>query len=406
MKVLLALLWTSVALQFAFAFGGFVLRAPNSPSEAIDGAIAAVAESVYALVGAVLLWRKPQHRSGWLFAITGFGWSITDLAAGYGARAVAATPSWPGANVALWLDGGNGWPVWLSNGLLLMLVVTFPDGRLPSPRWRPFGWLVATSTVAAVVATALAAEPRQFAGGPTDVNPFSAPSPVGEALAILQLPINLALFALYAVGAAALLLRFRRAHGVERQQLKWFTASFAFVAVVLAVAAPLFLVYGGPQNLPPLAQAFLKYVVFSSIALIPVAAGIAILRYRLYDIDLLIKRTVVYGATSAAIAVTFFIGIVALQPVLRPLTSGAELTVAASTLASFALFQPIRRRVQDAVDRRFDRSRYSAARTLDAFADQLRDEVDLDTLRADLIGAVRETMAPAHASLWLRERAR
>jgi hypothetical protein len=136
---------------------------------------------------------------------------------------------------------------------------------------------------------------------------------------------------------------------------------------------------------------------------VPVAAGIAVLRYRLYDIDLLINRTLVYGATSAAIAATFFIGIVALQALLRPLTAGSELAIAASTLVSFALFQPIRRWVQDAVDRRFDRSRYDAARTLDLFADRLRDEVDLDALREDLLASVRATMAPTHTSLWLRD---
>jgi hypothetical protein len=139
---------------------------------------------------------------------------------------------------------------------------------------------------------------------------------------------------------------------------------------------------------------------------VPVATGIAILRHRLYDIDLLINRTLVYGATSAAIGATFFGGIIALQTLLRPLTAGSELSVAISTLASFALFQPIRRRVQGTVDRRFDRSRYDAGRTLEVFADRLRDEVDLDALRDDLLGAVRQTMAPTHASLWLRERAR
>jgi len=140
--------------------------------------------------------------------------------------------------------------------------------------------------------------------------------------------------------------------------------------------------------------------------LIPISVAVAILRYRLYDIDLLINRTIVYAVTSTAIAVTFFLGLVALQGALRPLTSGSELAVAASTLLSFALFQPIRRRVQDAVNRRFDRARYNAARTVDGFADRLRDEVDLTALRADLLGAVQLTMAPAHASLWLREQRR
>jgi len=151
-------------------------------------------------------------------------------------------------------------------------------------------------------------------------------------------------------------------------------------------------------------------VAFGGVALATVGAAVAIyfaiLRRRLYDIDLLINRTLVYGATSAAIALTFFGGIVVLQALLRPLTSGSEYAIAASTLVSFALFQPVRRRVQSAVDRRFDRSRYDAARTLDAFAVRLRDEVDLDAVRADLIGVIFKTMRPAHASVWLRERAR
>ena len=143
-----------------------------------------------------------------------------------------------------------------------------------------------------------------------------------------------------------------------------------------------------------------------SFMLIPLAVGVAILRYRLYDIDLLIKRTVVYGATTAALAGTFWLGILALQRLLSPVTSGSEVAIAASTLMSLALFQPVRRRVEDAVDRRFDRSRYSASRTIDVFADQLRDEVDLAAVRANLLSTVSATMAPAHASLWLRERPR
>jgi hypothetical protein len=206
----------------------------------------------------------------------------------------------------------------------------------------------------------------------------------------------------FVVAAGSVLARVRRAHGLERQQLKWF--GYAGGIVGFAVLALLAMEIVRPLVGDPLGP--FPWVAFVlSFNAIPIAAAIAILRYRLYDIDLLIKRSVVYGATSAALAVTFFIGIIALQPALRPLTSGSELAVAASTLAAFALFQPIRRRVQDAVDRRFDRSRYDAARTLDAFADRLRDEVDLDALRGELLGAVRTTMAPAHASLWLRERA-
>jgi hypothetical protein len=151
-----------------------------------------------------------------------------------------------------------------------------------------------------------------------------------------------------------------------------------------------------------LIRTFVEILTVFGLGLLPVAMGIAITRYHLYDIDALINRTVVYGATSAAIALTFFAGLVVLQTVLRPLTSGSELAIAASTLVSFALFQPVRRRLQSAVDRRFDRSRYDAARTLDAFTVRLRDEVDLDAVRADLISVIYKTVRPAHASVWLR----
>jgi hypothetical protein len=140
--------------------------------------------------------------------------------------------------------------------------------------------------------------------------------------------------------------------------------------------------------------------------LIPISVAIAILRYRLYDIDRLINRTVVYAVTTAAIGVTFFGGVVVLPALLRPLISSSEIAVAVSTLVCFALFQPLRSRVQNAVDRRFDRSRYDAVRTLDAFSVRLRDEVDLDSVRGELLDAVGATLSPTHASLWLRERAR
>lgn len=210
------------------------------------------------------------------------------------------------------------------------------------------------------------------------------------------------------VGITAQALRYRHAtSALQRQQsrvLIWFL-SFGFIAAILVGIAALLLAANADLLSPVLAQRLneITFVVFPALfAVIPVSLIIVLFRYHLWDIDLLITRTLVYGGTSAAIAATFFVGIVALQPVLRPLTSGNELAVAASTLASFALFQPIRRRVQDAVDRRFARARYNTARMLDGFAEQLRDEVDLDDLRRDLLAAVNRAMAPAHSSLWLR----
>ena len=227
-------------------------------------------------------------------------------------------------------------------------------------------------------------------------NPFAAGGALGDVLLAAKPFLEAATgLPLVLVCIAALILRFARSSGAERLQLKWF-----FYAAGLSFAL-IFASFTGPKGLFA-NLAFASGMV--AMGLVPIAAGIAILRYRLYDIDLLIKRTLVYGATSAAIGATFFAGIVGLQAVISPLTSGSELAVAASTLVSFALFQPIRRRVQSAVDRRFDRSRYDAARTVDAFALRLRDQVDLDALRRELVAVARDTMQPAHASVWLRER--
>jgi hypothetical protein len=275
----------------------------------------------------------------------------------------------------------------------------FPTGRPPSRRWRPAVALIVIPN-ALFLAAAWFAE-REFQvpqpyGGPQGavivMNPLAIDGIVATLLSALYTSPLVAV--VYLIPVAAVLARFRTAAGNERQQLKWFAYASSIAMVFFVAGGALFSYLAG---LGPA-------VAVLAIDLIPISVAIAILRYRLYDIDLLIKRTLVYGATSAAIAVTFFVGLVALQRALSALTSGSELAVAASTLGSFALFQPIRRRVQDAVNRRFDRSRYNAARTVDTFADQLRDEVNLDELRDDLLGAVQLTMAPAHSSLWLRDR--
>jgi hypothetical protein len=201
-----------------------------------------------------------------------------------------------------------------------------------------------------------------------------------------------------AISWAAVVIRFRRSRGIERLQIKWFFYAVGLVLLAFAVLFP-------PAFIGTVIPSEIFFFTFNfSFMLIPLSVGVAILRYRLYDVDRLINRTVVYGVTTGTIGLTFFAGVVVLPALLRPVISGSEIAVAASTLVSFALFQPIRRRVQSAVDRRFYRSRYDAARTLDAFSVRLRDEVDLDAVRADLIDAVRRTVQPAHASVWLRER--
>jgi hypothetical protein len=200
----------------------------------------------------------------------------------------------------------------------------------------------------------------------------------------------------YLIPVAAVLARFRTAGENERQQLKWFAYASLIAMLFFLVSLTLSLF----PNFPELA-AVMAVVVMD---LIPISVAIAILRFRLYDIDLLIERTLVYGVTTGAIALTFFAGVVVLPALVRPLlVGGSDVAVAVSTLVCFALFQPLRSRVQDAVDRRFYRSRYDAARTVDAFSMRLRDEVDLDAVRDELLDAVGITLSPIHASVWLRE---
>jgi hypothetical protein len=351
---------------------------------------------VFVGVGLLLVLRLPRQPVGWLFLAAGTLLQVTAAAAAYSWAAFVRAPgTFPLGVPALFI--GFAWIP--AMGCLFLAVMLFPTGRPPSRRWNPAVPLLALAT-AILAATELAqpeflvAQSFSTQSGPLLAvpNPLAADGVLGMIVGYLHgSPL---LYIVLLLPVAAVLARFRTATGIERQQLKLFAYASSIAMLVFVFGGVLF----------PYLAGFGPTVAILALDLIPISVAIAILRYRLYDIDLLIKRTLVYGATSAAVAVSFFLGLVALQAALRPLTSGSEFAVAASTLFSFALFQPIRRRVQDEVNRRFDRSRYNATRTVDAFADVLRDEVDLDELRADLIGSVQQTMAPAHMSLWLRER--
>ena len=338
----------------------------------------------YAGVGLVVAWRRPANSIGWLFLLIGLSGTSGVLGVTY--ATFAASAGAPFGPVAAWWSNCE---FALGSGLILdVFVLLFPTGRPPSWRWGPLLGAGLGGTALTTVALALA--PGTMLAVPLD-NPFGRPDAASLTWALLQL--GAALLIVGAIGAlASVFVRLARADPVERQQLKWMGAA----AVVLLAGAVLNLAQGSGQG--GFGQAG------GSLALdsIPVAAGIAILRYRLYDIDVIINRALVYGATSVGIAVAFFAGIVVLQALLRPFTSGSEIAVAVSTLAGVALVQPFRRRVQRAVDRRFYRERYDAARTLDAFSVRLRDEVDLDAVRAELIEAVDRTVRPVHASVWLR----
>jgi hypothetical protein len=336
-----------------------------------------------ALNGAVILWHRPRNPIGWVLCASGVVGCAEHLAGSYAAAAIygGVGPFGPAAAwIFSWLDVFHLAPL----GTFALLL--FPDGRLPSPRWRPVAWGSALSMGALAVGLAFL---------PASVPEIGIPNPLGQSdlggQALFLVSLGFVLLALSSLLCAlSLFLRYRRSSGIERQQIKWVAFASVFAVCVVAIV-----VLGVPLGIGALIASFAAVP-------LPTAIAIALIRYRLYDIDVLIKRTLVYGATTATIAVTFFVGIVALQGALRPLTSGSELAVAVSTLVSFGLFQPIRRRTQAAVDRRFDRSRYDAARTLDRFSEELRDEVDLERVETDLLAAVSTTMSPEHLSLWLR----
>jgi hypothetical protein len=343
-------------------------------------------------VGAVLGLRRPENAVGWLLSAAGVVAALQYLTAGYAVYGIYSG-AFPGAATAAWIYSWSGVGLGLFVGAV---TVTFPDGRTRTKTGRAAIAILVTGVV--FLALMLAVRPGPLTRFPSVDNPYGWEDRAAVLTLLLVAGMICAISGLI-LAVKQLIDRAREANATERQQLKWFLWSSVLFGVTLLGAFPV--LFSAGRNDPATLYA-VTLVVALATATLPVWIGIAILRYRLYDIDLLIKRTVVYGTSTAAIATTFFLGIVALQGALRSFTSGSELSVAASTLVSFALFHPVRRRLQQAVDRRFDRSRYDAVRTLDAFTEDLRDQVDLDDLKADLMSAVRQTMGPAHASLWLR----
>ena len=355
-----------------------------------------------AIVGSFLVIRRVGGPIGWLLGAAGALLQLVLLLQAYGSASVVAGAALPRGDLALWLGSVI---AFVPFGLVIATMVLFPDGRPPGRAFAILLWAVAAFVVINVVVMALADRPILVpaSSGPdagdaprTITNPFALHGQVGDLLLLVASAINTFL-PLVLIAPLALVVRFRRSRGVERQQLKWltFTAAIAFGLALIAYVTP-------PGPIRVLTEATSIF----GIGLLPIAIGIAVTRYRLYDIDLLIRRTVIYAAVSAVLLAAYIGGVALVHFILAPVTSGNGLAVAISTLAILAAFQPLRRRIQETVDRRFYRSRYDAVQTLDSFAVRLRDEVDLDAVRADLLGSVQQAIAPAHASLWLRERAR
>jgi hypothetical protein len=406
MRMREALLWVAVALQAALVALGILFECLNrSPSSlglgfAVDAAAGAASILAFPAVGALIFWRRPEHPIGWLFCCVNLGWAINNFAGPYAKYALVVNPgAVPAGMPAAWLYS---WPGSISDGLFILLILLFPNGRLLSRRWRLVAWsAVGYAGVSALTLT--------FAPGPIDDtigfevdNPAGIGGSVGHVLALLTGIVQPLAVPLLVVALVSLALRQRRSSGRERQQLKWFTSSLILYVVLVGIDSAFFLYFKSASAMPGWASAF-NDVAINSDVVIPMAAGIAIMRYRLYDIDVIINRTLVYGALSVSLAAVYVGGVVSLQWALRSLTGeNSQLAVVGSTLAIAALFNPLRRRIQAFVDRRFYRKKYDAARTLEAFSARLREETDLSALADDLVGVVGETMQPAHVSLWLR----
>jgi hypothetical protein len=296
----------------------------------------------------------------------------------------------PGGEALAWVSS---W-VWVVHfGPFLFLALLFPDARLPSPRWRPFAWVVGVVVAGGTVAVAL--WPETAARFDRVNNPLGI-----EVAAPVINPMETILYALALISAASLLVRLLHSKGVERQQVKW----FAYAVVMLAISTTLAYVVSEAMDVDWLGW-ISSILVIASLVGLPVAMSIAILHYRLYNIDVLINGTLVYGTLTALLALVYFGGVTAIQAIFRALTGQEQqpqLAVVVSTLAIAALFNPLRRRIQSFIDRRFYRRKYDAAKTLEGFSAKLRDETDLEALNAELVGVVTETMQPAHVSLWLR----
>ena len=342
------------------------------------------------IVGALMAGRQPRHPYGWAWLLYGF-WrgGVQTFTESYSVHGLLVAPgSLPLAEVGVPLAAVS----WLLGiAMLPFVLLLFPTGHLPSPRWRVVVWITVVALVVGLMVCSVVPGESPFV--PVN-NPFGATGFIGEAAFVLFDVSLLTIFLMILLSAISPLIRWRRATGIERQQLKW----FAYAAVLLVVSQMHQLLPDG--NLPEPWDSFEEAVSF---ALLPMAIGIAVLRYRLWDIDVIIRRTLVYSVLTATLALVYFGSVVSLQGLFTAV-GGRQPTFAIvlSTLTIAALFSPLRQRVQDTIDRRFYRRKYNAAQALAQFAATARDEVELENVTGALLAVVQETVQPAQVTVWLR----
>ena len=401
------LAWSLFGLTVAIfavgvVFGILALSAdPSRLAEAVGGFVSILPFFSFPVVGVLIATRRPRNWIGWICLITGLFWTAFfegDTSSAYELAttgSVESSVTMDALTQADWV-----FPV----GLLgIYLILLFPDGRLPSRRWRPFAWFA--GAVMVLINVAFILHPGPLEDHPGVRNPFGLeqfPWMEGVTLTVLiMLPLCILMSAL------SLVLRYRRSSREVREQIKWlaFAASFAGVTYFGTLISGLLLApesYTANET-PPLWVSLSQLLTQMSFASIPTAIGFAVLKYRLYDIEIIINRALVYGPLTASLALIYVGGVVTLQYAFRTLTGGeSQLAIVASTLTIAALFVPLRNRVQSLIDRRFYRNKYDARRTLEEFGARLRDETDLEALADDLVTVARDAVQPAHVALWLR----
>lgn len=386
--------WALSGIAGLSAVGALVaqLLYPPGAIDLVTALIFTLAVTSMAGVGAFLTIRVPGNRVGWLLLIAGSMLAAGVLCGAYTLGSIAADGTWPLTAYTAWLTD----VLWVPPIVIVAAGVpmVYPDGHLPSPRWRPIAWLLVVGTMMSILAPAFT--PGQINDTMTLQNPFGIPAlapylPIADTVSMITaLPAFLGAW-------AAVAIRFRRGSSIERHQVKWLLS----VALVGVIAFP---VAVAGQLLAPdsVFNTGAWLVGFLALIGLPLTIALAILRYRLFEIDRIISRTIGWALVTGILVVVFAGLVVALQAMLAPVTNENTLAVAASTLVAFALFQPLRRRVQRAVDRRFDRARYDGELTVTAFGSQLRDRVELTAIRGDVLATVDVVVRPTSAELWLR----